>query len=30
MAVNDGIGIGDFVLLETIDLDSFIENLKKR
>ena len=23
-------GVGDFVLLSTIDIDSFMENLKKR
>lgn len=30
MAVNDNVGIGDFVLLDTIDIDSFINNLRTR
>ncbi|CAG0887880.1 unnamed protein product [Cyprideis torosa] len=30
VSANDGVGIGDFVLLETVDLESFMKNLKSR
>ncbi|GAB6033416.1 Unconventional myosin-Ia [Chamberlinius hualienensis] len=30
MAVNDNVGIGDFVLLENINIDAFMDNLRTR
>lgn len=30
MALHDNVGVGDFVLLDRITKDSFIDNLEKR